>query len=333
MSFFAVLFALLAEQLKPLSNLNPIHHALTGWVRWSGRNFDAGAAVHARVVWAITVLAPSVAIALIYVFTNRYSTVLALVWDVAVLYMTLGFRQFSHHFTDIRDALEQGREGRARELLAHWQNLDASELPRTEILRHVLEYSLLAAHRHVFGVFFWFVAFSTLGLGPAGAVLYRMAEFTSRYWSYKSHVTGATTHDRLMQLSQTLFSWLDHVPARMTAFGFAVVGNFEDAVDAWRRHAVLWVRPNEGTILSAASGALGVQLGGQVAGGASIESPDISRTLNEGDTPDVIEAQGSTSTGVPPQMAHLRSVVGLIWRSVVLWMLLLALLSLANLIG
>ena len=137
MSFFAVLFALLAEQLKPLSNLNPIHHALTGWVRWSGRNFDAGAAVHARVVWAITVLAPSVAIALIYVFTNRYSTVLALVWDVAVLYMTLGFRQFSHHFTDIRDALEQGREGRARELLAHWQNLDASELPRTEILRSV----------------------------------------------------------------------------------------------------------------------------------------------------------------------------------------------------
>jgi len=100
----------------------------------------------------------------------------------------------------------------------------------------VLEYSLLAAHRHVFGVFFWFVALSTVGLGPAGAVLYRMAEFASRYWSYKSQVTGTPTHDRLMGLSQTLFSWLDHVPARLTAFGFAVVGNFEDAVDAWRRH-------------------------------------------------------------------------------------------------
>src|SRR5262249_55871471 len=149
MSFFAVLFALLAEQLKPLSNLNPIHHGLTGWVRWAGRNFDAGADVHARVVWAITVLAPAAAIAVIYRLTLAYSDVLALGWDGAVLYMTLGFRQFSHHFTDIRDALEAGREDRARELLAHWQNLDASELPRTEILRHVLEYSLLAAHRHV----------------------------------------------------------------------------------------------------------------------------------------------------------------------------------------
>lgn len=332
MSFFAVLFALLAEQLKPLSNLNPIHHALAAWVRWAGRNFDAGDASHARVVWAITVLAPAAVIAGGYYFINRYSTVLALGFDVAVLYFTLGFRQFSHHFTAIRDALEQGREDRARELLAHWQNLDASELPRTEILRHVLEYSLLAAHRHVFGVFFWFVAMSTLGLGPAGAVLYRLAEFAGRYWAYRSRITGTPTHDRLMDLSQNLFSLLDHVPARMTAFGFAVVGNFEDAVDAWRRHAVLWVRPNEGTILSAASGALGVRLGGQVAPAATDSVPDVSRTMNQGDSPDVISAQGSTQ-GTPPILAHLRSVVGLIWRSVVLWMLLLALLSLANLIG
>jgi adenosylcobinamide-phosphate synthase len=332
MSFFAVLFALLAEQLKPLSNLNPIHHALVGWVRWAGRNFDAGDQVHAKVVWGITVVVPAAVIGLLFVLVNHYSTVLALIFNVAVLYFMLGFRQFSHHFTAIRDAIEQGREDRARELLAQWQSVDASELPRTEILRHVLEYSLLAAHRHVFGVFFWFVALSTLGLGPAGAVLFRMAEFASRYWSYKSQVTGTPTHDRLMGLSQQLFAVLDHVPARLTAFGFAVVGNFEDAVDAWRRHAVLWVRANEGIILSAASGALGVRLGGQVAPAVSDEAPDVRRTMTQGDSPDVILAQGSTQ-GAEPQPAHLRSVVGLIWRSVVLWMLLLALLSLANLIG
>jgi len=333
MSFFAVLFALLAEQLKPLSNLNPIHHLLTGWVRWAGRNFDAGADVHARVVWAVTVVVPAVIVAVAYWLIARYSTVLALLFDVAALYMTLGFRQFSHHFTDIRDALEQGREDKARELLAHWQHVDASDLPRTEILRHVLEYSLLAAHRHVFGVFFWFVVLSAFGLGPAGALLYRMAEFTSRFWAYRSRVTGQPTHDRLMQLSQTLFGWLDHVPARLTAFGFAVVGNFEDAVDAWRRHAVLWLHPNEGTILSAASGALGVRLGGQAAPAAGSGQSDVSRTLTRGQSPDVIEAQGSTSTGAVPQLAHLRSVVGLIWRSVVLWMLLLALISLARSVG
>jgi adenosylcobinamide-phosphate synthase len=30
---------------------------------------------------------------------------------------------------------------------------------------------------------------------------------------------------------------------------------------------------------------------------------------------------------------HLQSIVGLVWRSVVLWMLLLALLTLANILG
>ncbi|MFN4264753.1 MAG: CobD/CbiB family protein [Aquabacterium sp.] len=332
MSFFAVLFALLIEQLKPLSPRNLFHQMLSGWVRWAGRNFDAGAEKHAKVVWVITVVAPAALLGLIYVLVNRYSTVLALALDVTVLYFTLGFRQFSHHFTDIRDALEEGKEDKARELLASWQHVDASDLPRTELLRHVLEFSLLAAHRHVFGVFFWFVALSSLGLGPAGAILYRMSEFAGRYWSYKSRVTGTPTHDRLMTLSQRLFGLVDHVPARLTAFGFAVVGNFEDAVETWRRQATLWARPNEGTILASASGALGVRLGGQVAPSAAETQGDVSRTFSQGESPDIIDAVGSTA-GAPPQMAHLRSVVALIWRSVVLWMMLLALLSLANLVG
>ena len=37
--------------------------------------------------------------------------------------------------------------------------------------------------------------------------------------------------------------------------------------------------------------------------------------------------------GVPAQPGHLHSVVGLVWRSVVLWMLLVALLTLANVLG
>ena len=40
-----------------------------------------------------------------------------------------------------------------------------------------------------------------------------------------------------------------------------------------------------------------------------------------------------STAGTPPQLGHLQSVVGLVWRSVVLWMLLVALLSLANLVG
>ncbi|HEY6088059.1 MAG TPA: CobD/CbiB family protein [Burkholderiaceae bacterium] len=329
MSFFAVLLALLAEQLRPLPRDNWVHDTLISWVGWTGRNFDAGRERHAIVVWCITVLAPALAATALYLLAAHYSLALALAVNVGVLYLTLGFRQFSHYFTDICDALARGEEDEARRLLGQWRHLDASELPRTELLRHVLEHSLLAAHRHVFGVFFCFIVFSALGLGPAGAVAYRMAEFAGRYWAFKSRALDAPANQRLMQLSQRLFALIDHVPARLTAFGFAVVGNFEEAVNGWRRDASLWLHDNEGILLAAAAGAMGVRLGGQAAPGIT---PDRSKTFVSGSDPQAVDATGSTA-GLPPQSGHLQSVVGLVWRSVVLWLLLAALLSLANLLG
>jgi adenosylcobinamide-phosphate synthase len=97
---------------------------------------------------------PAALVWAVYLVLVDYSLLLGLGWNVAVLYLTLGFRQFSHYFTDIRDALERDDEFTARNLLTEWRHLDVSELPRTELLRHVIEHSLLAAHRHVFGVFF-----------------------------------------------------------------------------------------------------------------------------------------------------------------------------------
>ena len=329
MSFFAVLFALLIEQLKPLPRDNWVHETLASWVRWTGRNFDAGEKHHTRVVWAVSVLVPAMLIGGLYLVVREYSLLLALGFDVALLYLTLGFRQFSHYFTDIRDALDRGDETEARRLLAEWRHLDASELPRTELLRHVIEHALLAAHRHVFGVFFWFVLFSALGLGPMGAVLYRMAEFSARYWGYRQRALDAPANDALQALSRQLFAWLDYLPARLTAFGFAVVGNFEEAVAGWRRDATLWQHANEGIILAAAAGALGLQLGGAAAPGVT---PDRTKTFMAGGEAGIADAQGSTA-GVPPQSGHLQSVVGLVWRSVVLWMLLVALLTLANVLG
>ncbi|MES2959620.1 MAG: CobD/CbiB family protein [Pseudomonadota bacterium] len=329
MSFFAVFLALLIEQLKPLPRDNWVHDTLISWVGWTGRNFDAGRAHHAIVVWCITVLTPTVGAAAVYLVAAHYSLLAALAVNVLVLYLTLGFRQFSHYFTDIRDALERGDEDAARRMLGQWRHLDTSDLPRTELLRQVIEHSLLAAHRHVFGVFFCFIALSALGLGPAGAVAYRMAEFAGRYWAFKSRTLDAPANERLMRLSQRLFEVIDHLPARLTAFGFAVVGNFEEAVNGWRNEAGLWLHANEGILLAAAAGAIGVQLGGQAVPGVT---PDRSKTFASGSAARAAGAAGPTS-GVPAQAGHLQSVVGLVWRSVVLWLLLTALLSLANLLG
>jgi adenosylcobinamide-phosphate synthase len=72
-----------------------------------------------------------------------------------------------------------------------------------------------------------------------------------------------------------------------------------------------------------------VQLGGSADPRTLVEPL---RPLDGSDPADEATPAGSTP-GAVPVAGHLRSVVGLVWRSVVLWMLLLALLSLANLVG
>lgn len=334
MSFFAVLVALLVEQLRPLPRGNPLLRAVGAWFDWTSRNLDAGHKRHAWMVWLVAVVGPALLASALYLGLRSYSLLLALAFDVLVLYLTLGFRQFSHWFTEIRDALDRGDEHEARRLLAAWRGLDATELPRTAVLRHVIEHSLLAAHRHVFGVFFGFVALSALGLGPAGALLYRLADAAANHWAPRPKPGEAEESEALRALARRLFDLIDHVPARLTAFGFAVVGNFEEAVNGWRRDAGLWLRPNEGVILASAAGAVGVQLGGSAPPGVTPERaaapPPAAAPTGEED----MRTEPSDATpGLVPQMAHLQSMVGLVWRSVVLWLLTVALLSLANVLG
>ena len=323
MTFFAILLALLVEQARPLGLDNPVHGGMRGWARWARRSLDTGQPRQGGVAWAVAVLVPTAMAAAVHWLLWQFSVVLAFVWMVVVLYHTVGFRQFSHHFTEIRDALEAGDEAAARQALARWQRVEVSQIARDELLRHAIEHSVLAAHRHVFGVLVWFLVLALLGLGPAGAVLYRLAEYLSRNWQARPDGTPSV---HLQQAAATAWHWVDFVPVRVTALAFAVVGNFEDAVASWRQDAARFPNPNDGVVLAATAGTINVRLGGRALG----EPLALPGPAGAGVQASADGAAVSTD-GREPQLAHLGSVVGLVWRSVVMWMLLLALLTLARL--
>ena len=308
MSFFAILIALLLEQARPLAHDNAVHGALRAWARVVRRNLDAGETIQGWMAWAVAAGVPALLSALVYWALWRFSSVLAFVWLVGVLYVTVGFRQFSHHFTDIRQALETGDERGAREKLARWLRVDAASLPRTELLRQVIEQAVLAAHRHVFGVLTCFGIFWVLGMGPFGAIFYRMVEYLSRNWRERP---DGTPSEAMQFAAKQGWRVVDYLPARVTALGFAIVGNFEESVATWRGEAEQFGPGNDGVLLAATSGALGVRL---------------SQTIDSEDFADSEFAAARTE----PQISHLASAVGLVWRSVVLWMLLLILLTLAR---
>ncbi len=328
MSFVAILIALLLEQVRPLTRTNPIHLFLRGWARWVARNFDAGRPQHGWLAWAVAVVGPSAVTALVYwLLAETIGWPIAAVWNIFVLYITLGFRQFSHHFTEIRSALEAGDGERAGQLFANWQQFEIGDTPKAEVVRAVIEYSVIAAHRHVFGVLACFSVFAALGLGPAGAVLYRLSEFVSRYWRYKNRPDWQPLSGALQDVAARAWHAADWLPARITAVGFAVVGSFEEAVQSWRTQEQVGPGDNDGVILAATAGAVNLRIGHCAAELRSV----VRRSFMDSVTGDGFPGDGLP--GQEPEVGHLRIIVGLVWRTVVMWMILLALLTLARLLG
>src|SRR3984893_7140511 len=264
MTFFSVLLALSIEQLRALSPRNPVAPLLQYHALGAGQGFDAGKRKHGVLAWLGVVVPWTLAVAIVYYVLHKINFVLAFAWNVAVVYFTLGFRQFSHYFTDIHLALNNDDVPRAREILNEWTGIDAVDLPVSEIVRHTLIHAVVASHRHVFGVFFWFL----VPIGPAGAVLYRIAEYLSRTWA----VPTDERTPAFSNFAQRAFFVIDWVPARLTALGFAIVGNFEDAIYAWRNHARQWPDVNDGVLLAAGSGALGARLAGPLAEPSSLDA-------------------------------------------------------------
>ncbi len=305
MTFFSVLFALIFEQIRALSPQYRINALLKQHVA-SVADYGVSGRRHSALTWLSVVLPWTLAAGLIYYALYRVNFFLAFLWNIAVVYGTLGFRQFSHSFTSIQKALNQQDVARAREVLHTWTQLDTTEMPVSEIVRHALIHAVIAAHRRVFGVFFWFL----MPIGPAGAVLYRVAE----YLAYPQ-ADGVKPHSFFSEFARKAFFVLDWIPVRLTAFGFAIVGNFEETIHAWRSDAQQWPDANDGVLLAAGGGALGMQLMGPLPEPSSLEAL----------TEEIQLVPASASEEYTSRALQLG--VGLVWRAVVLWMALLLMLT------
>jgi len=301
MGVIAIVAALVLEQWRPLGERKAVLPALQGWADWLERTFNAGESRHGMIAWLIAVLAPAAASMALYALLRWTldSPFAALLLNIAALYLTLGFRQFSHFFTGIQTAIRDGETDRARELIGAWRGESAAHLSREEVIRLAIEEGIVASHRHVFAVLFWFVLLP----GPSGAILYRMAAFLARRWASKGEFGRFAA--RVLYL-------LEWPAARLTAASFAVVGDFEDAVYCWRTQAGAWPDPNLGIVLAAGAGALGVKLGMPL---AEVEGLQPRPELGLGEAADA---------------PFLDSTVGLLWRALVVWVFVLIILTVAR---
>jgi adenosylcobinamide-phosphate synthase len=150
---------------------------------------------------------------------------------------------------------------------------------------------------------FWFIL-----LGPFGAVLQRLSCILDSLWGHR--------YERFAEFGwaaarfDDLLGW---VPARITALSYALMGSFEDALHCWRRRVGVWSDINSGPLLASGFGAMHMQI---------CEAQDEDEYTER-----------SSDLTVIPDAGHVRRVVALVWRVLLLWLVVGLLMSGAHLAG
>ena len=159
----------------------------------------------------------------------------------------------------------------------------------------IVESILEQANSRLFAVIFWFLV-----LGPIGAAMYRLATWLPKLQIINRELDFVLT-------SKQLIAILDWIPARLTAASFAIAGSFEDALYGWRSYHE--DRFNEfhssasGILICAGTGALRL---------SSLIDHDSDENVND-------------------SHRHLAdAAMSLVWRSLVVWIVMIGLLTLAG---
>jgi membrane protein required for beta-lactamase induction len=241
------------------------------------------------------------------IFIDRWLAVhdynlLRLVFAVIVLFFSFGPHDLVTDVEEYQRALQHADDSAEKEL-----HLIEAAMPLTELRQHsrleacsrvVTEGILAQGNKRFFAVIFWFLI-----LGPVGAALFRITNSIRRE-SYRFSQTERDTQAAAMELNTIMRQWqglLGWVPARLTALSYVLAGHFDTAM-----HALRNVVNSEDDDLYATNLNVMTQTGT-----ASLQSPD-SEAMSD---PEI--AQECTA-----------DALRLVKRSLILWVVIIAILTL-----
>ncbi|MGD2119302.1 MAG: regulatory signaling modulator protein AmpE [Chromatiales bacterium] len=209
-----------------------------------------------------------------------------------ILLLALGPRDIEHQVTDFLDARDHGSRERASRIAADIMRRKATE-PEPELSIRVSEAVVEQANDRLFGVLFWFAV-----LGPFGAMLYRLTSL-AEYFSSQDE-----DRNKVHEQAFNLLHILNWVPSRLLAATYALVGNFDNVLLAWRH----WSHDSRDQYASDATGLL-VMTGSAALG----HTPEDTMPEEAADLPPLVE-----------------DALSLVLRSLIIWVFLLGVIQIVS---
>lgn len=237
----------------------------------------------------LVVLPPLLLIAWLQMLTDELGALFSLAFSAAVLLFSLGPSDLGDDTEAFIGARDAGDEQAARE---HAQTLCLSAAPDRELRRSfaVARAVVVLATRRLIGPIFWFVLF-----GATGAAAYRIIHLLAE------RLQKQACPQEMKRGSDELRHIADWAPARITAAGYAIAGNFDAVAHAWRTFDYA---PGEGPLSEAEH--LLAQTG--LAALDTFPSDERELEMDIGEPPD---------PGMIPPVVE--DALALVWRSLAMW--------------
>ena len=242
----------------------------------------------------LALLPPLLLIGWLQAFFSEMGGLFVLGFGTVVLLYSLGPRDLGDEAQAFVAARDQGDDEHASALA---QAFCLSEIPDTEPRRSfaVARAVVVLASKRLIGPVFWFVAF-----GPVGAAAFRVIHLLAE------RLQSEECPPRMKRYSDEMRHIADWAPARITAAGYAIAGNFDAVAHAWRTFDYL---PDDGPLTEAE------HLLARTGLAALDTFPDDVEELDDLD-PMVLDA-----ALVAPVV---EDALALVWRSLAMWLTVVA---------
>ena len=269
------------------------------WLRWLGTRFPEDSIWRGRWGIALALVPPLLAVGLFQLALDEPLYGLAgLVFGIAVLFYVWGPRDLDLDVEAIAAANDPvSRRAAAASL---WPEGETPALDGGSLVEAVFRNAL----RRWFGVLFWFLL-----LGPFGAVLYRLTALSAEGEAARE-LPGETAEG-----ARTLLAILEWPVAQLLTLALALVGNFDTVLGAWRE-----------------SGGAALSLDNRFL--SAVARASVKTELAE-EAADYAEENGTAAAALAAgsEQPELRDAMSLVWRSLLVWLAVLALFVIAGFVS
>lgn len=305
-TLLAVVAALLIGHMAQSLAASVRHYDWYGqWLDWLDAQFPEGSVWRGRWGVALALLPPLLAVGLFQLALREPLYGLAgLLFAVLVLFYAWGPRDLDLDTDAIINAPDAA--SRREAMAALWSDGAPAVIDGNALVTATFHNAL----RRWFGVLFWFLL-----LGPCGALLYRLTVLACE-GAYARKLPHEAAHG-----ARTLLKILDWPVAQLLTLSLALVGNFDTVLGAWRDAGGASLTLDHGFLAAAGRASVRIEL--------AEEAADYAEEFGE---------QANAATDMPvvttlPELPELRDAMSLVWRSLLVWLAVLALFVIAGFVA